>query len=146
MIASGRIRRRQLINWKIHVRQIGVEVGHAGMKDLDEIIPLLHTMRGPTFLTRDRDFYSSSLCYFGYCLAYFDVSLVTAAEFIRRFLRHKLFRTQVQRLGKVVCVNESGLAYWQAGICRKSSGKCGNRHISPLGTTIQFNIRCPWRK
>lgn len=109
------IRRRQLISWKIHVRQIGIEIGHAGMKDFDEVIPLLHSLRGPTFLTRDRDFYSASLCHSEYCPAYFDVPLATAAEFMRRFLRHKLFCTQAQRLGKVVCINEAGLTYWQVG-------------------------------
>ena len=51
------IRRRELLRWKIHVRQIGIEIGYAGMKDRNEIIPLLHTLRRPTFLTRDEDFY-----------------------------------------------------------------------------------------
>jgi hypothetical protein len=110
------IRRRQLINWKIHVRQIGIEIGHAGMKDFNEIIPLLHSLRRPTFLTRDHDFYSPDLSHTGYCLVYFDLSLAQTAEFARRFLRHKLFRTQARRLGKVVCVDKGGLTYWQVGV------------------------------
>lgn len=36
--------RRRLEMWRIHIRQIGVEVGHLGMKDRDEIIPLLHSL------------------------------------------------------------------------------------------------------
>ena len=110
------IRRRQLINWKIHVRQIGIELGHAGMKDFDEIIPLLHSLRAPTFLTRDRDFYSADLCHSGYCLAYFDVPLAQTSELMRRFLRHKLFRTQAQRIGKIICAHELGLTFWQLGV------------------------------
>ena len=111
-----RIRRNQLIRWKIHVRQIGLEVGYAGMKDFDDVIPLLHSLRAPTFLTRDRDFYSADLCHLGYCLAYFDVPLKVTAVWMRRFLRHRLFRTRAQRLGKVVCAQESGLSYWQLGV------------------------------
>lgn len=37
--------RRRLEMWRIRVRQIGVEVGQLGMKDLNEIIPLLHGVR-----------------------------------------------------------------------------------------------------
>jgi len=39
------------------MKQIGIEIGHAGMKDRNEIIPLLHSLRRPTFLSRDDDFY-----------------------------------------------------------------------------------------
>lgn len=49
--------RHQLLAWKIHVRQIGVEIGTRGIDDLEEIIPLLHSLRRPTFFTRDHDFY-----------------------------------------------------------------------------------------
>jgi hypothetical protein len=109
------IRRSQLIQWKIHVRQIGFEIGHAGMKDMDDIIPLLHSLRQPTLLTRDRDFYAAGFCHPGYCLAYFEVPLKLTAALMRRFLHHKQFRTRTQRMGKVVWVNESGLSYWQTG-------------------------------
>ena len=34
--------RRRLEMWRIRVRQVGIEVGRLGMKDLNEIIPLLH--------------------------------------------------------------------------------------------------------
>jgi hypothetical protein len=37
--------RELLRSWKIHFRRIGGEVGRMGMKDRDEIIPLLHTLR-----------------------------------------------------------------------------------------------------
>lgn len=41
---------RQLLkSWRIPIRQIGYEVGRAGMKD-DEIPHLLHQLHRPTFL------------------------------------------------------------------------------------------------
>ena len=88
------------------------------MKDHEEIIPLLHTLRRPTFLTRDGDFYDPQLRHPGYCLAYFDVALAEAAEYIRRFLRHPSFRTQSQRMGKVIRVSPRGLSYWRVGEVR----------------------------
>jgi hypothetical protein len=60
--------RQQLARWRIHVRQIGVEIGVLGMEDREEIIPMLHTLRRPTFFTRDHDFYHPTLLHSGYCL------------------------------------------------------------------------------
>ena len=85
--------RELLRSWKIHLRRIGGEVGRAGMKDRSEIIPLLHTLRRPTFFTRDHDFYKPDLCHPGYCLVFLDVAFDEAAEFIRRLLQHAAFRT-----------------------------------------------------
>jgi hypothetical protein len=108
--------RQRLEAWKLHVRQIGVELGRLGMKDRNEIIPLLHTPRRPTFFTRDGDFYHPWLRHHGYCLVFLETRPSEVASYIRRFLRHKLFRTQVQRMGKVICVNKAGLTYWQVGV------------------------------
>jgi len=44
--------RELLRSWKIHFRRIGGEVGRMGMKDRNEIIPLLHTLRRPTVAVR----------------------------------------------------------------------------------------------
>jgi hypothetical protein len=107
-----------LRSWKIHFRRLGDEVGRMGMKDRDEIIPLLHSLRRPTFFTRDRDFYKPDLCHSRYCLGFLDVTFDEAAEFIRRFLRHVAFRTQTQRMGKVVRVHHSGISYWQVNVRR----------------------------
>ncbi len=107
--------RRLLEGWGIHLRQIGFELGRAGMKDRNEVVPFLHTLRRPTFLTRDHDFYRADLLHHGYCLVLFDVKSREAAEFIRRFLRHPSFRTQAQRIGKVIRVRPSGLSWWEAG-------------------------------
>ncbi len=43
--------------YKIHFRQIGVSIGRAGMKDREDIIPLLHRLKSPTFFTLDHGFY-----------------------------------------------------------------------------------------
>ncbi|MGH2541569.1 MAG: hypothetical protein ACRDIB_02150, partial [Ardenticatenaceae bacterium] len=53
--------RRRLQGWRISVRQIGYNVGRQGIKD-DEIIPLLHDLRRPTFFTLDSGFFSRDLC------------------------------------------------------------------------------------
>jgi len=40
--------RAQLRKWRIRFNQIGTEIGRRGMKDLTEIVPLLHSLRKPT--------------------------------------------------------------------------------------------------
>ena len=107
--------RAQLRAWKIHFQRIGGEVGRLGMKDRNEIIPLLHTLPRPTFFTRDRDFYEPGLRHSGYCLVFLEVAFNEAATFLRRLLRHPAFRTQAARMGKVIRVHHGGLSYWQAG-------------------------------
>lgn len=74
---------------------------------------MLHRLRRPTFFTRDLDFYKPELRHPGYCLVYLDVLPDQVAKYIRRFLRHKSFRTQAQRMGKVVRVRHGGISYWQ---------------------------------
>ena len=108
--------REQLDDWKIHVRQIGVEIGRLGMKDRNEVIPLLHTLRRPTFFTRDRDFYHPWLRHPGYCLVFLEVEPNEVASFIRRFLRHPSFRTQVQRVGKLVHVHKNEINFRQVNV------------------------------
>ncbi len=108
--------RQQLARWRIHVRQIGVEIGKVGMDDREEIIPLLHTLRHPTFFTRDHDFYHPWLRHPGYCLVCLEGKPDEAASFIRRFLRHPHFHTRVQRIGKVVRVHHEGISFWQVKV------------------------------
>lgn len=85
------------------------------MKDRNDVIPLLHTLRRPTFFTRDVDYYKTDLLHAGYCLVYLDVLADEAAEYVRRLLRHPLFRTQTQRMGKVIRIRPGGLSWWEAG-------------------------------
>ena len=113
--------REQLEKRKIPFRRIGGEVGHLGMKDRDQIIPLLHSLRRPTFFTRDHGFYRPELRHARYCLVYLDIRIDETAAFIRRFLSHPAFRTQTQRMGKVFRIRRGGLSYWQAGLERVGS-------------------------
>ncbi|MGH9838128.1 MAG: hypothetical protein ACREEM_05030 [Blastocatellia bacterium] len=109
----GFTHREQLTAWKIHFRQIGFEIGAVGMEDRNQIIPLLHSLRRPTFFTRDHDFFYPNLRHAGYGLVYLDVEPNEAAEYIRRVLRHPSFRTQAQRMGKVLRVRHTGLSWWE---------------------------------
>jgi hypothetical protein len=98
------------------VRVFGVDLGEKSDAD-EEIIPLLHRLKQPTFFTKDGDFWDRTLLHAGYCLVRLDVpeheGEVAAA--IRRFLRHPLFNTHAKRLGKVVHVYAQGAKYWQLG-------------------------------
>jgi len=102
----------QLRARKVHFRQIGMEIGRSGMKDRNDIIPLLHTLHRPTFFSCDHGFYRAQLRHAGYCLVWLDVLDDEAAAYIRRLLRHQAFRTQAQRMGKVVRARHSGVSYW----------------------------------
>jgi hypothetical protein len=105
--------RALLRQWRIQFRQIGKELSRAGIQDPD-LIPLLHHLKRPMFFTQDRDFFKRSLCHVAYCVVWLDVSNIEVAHYIRRFLCHPVFRTQTQRLGKVVRVHPAGLDYWQS--------------------------------
>lgn len=104
---------RQLLrSWRIAVRRVGHEVGRQGMGD-EEIIPLLHQLRRPTFFTRDLGFYDRHLCHVGYCLICLAVGQYEAASFIRRFLRSPAFDTHAKRMGRVVRVSHTGMRVWR---------------------------------
>ena len=109
----GRSQCQQLAAWKIHFRRIGVEIGRQGLKDREEIIPLLHRLKRPTFFTLDHGFYHPTLRHQGYCLVFFDVWEDETAIYTRRFLRYVAFRTRSQRMGKVVRLRHSSVSYWQ---------------------------------
>jgi hypothetical protein len=104
--------RHLLRGWRIPFRQIGHEVGRQGMDDT-EIIPLLHGLRQPTFLTLDDDFYERSFCHARYCLVYLNIRRSEAAIFVRRLLRHPEFDTEAKRMGAIVRVSHAGLLVWR---------------------------------
>jgi len=105
--------RELLRSWKIHFQRIGGEIGRLGMKDREDIIPLLHTLQRPTFFTHDHGFYHPILLHAGYCLVYLEVGADEIAEYLRYLLRHQMFRMRSQRMGKIVRVRYSGVSYWQ---------------------------------
>jgi hypothetical protein len=104
--------RRLLERWRIAVRQIGVELGTMGMTD-QNIIPLLHELHGPTFFTRDVDFYRPHLRHEKYCLDRLDARVSEVAEYVRRFLRHPDFNTQAKRMVAVVSVAPAEISIWR---------------------------------
>lgn len=104
--------RGQLRRWRIHFCLIGYDVGRKGMQD-EEIIPLLRSMRKPTFVTWDSDYFDRTLCSDHYCLVYLDVPATEVAAYARRLLRHPEFKTWSQRLGRVVRVAASGIFSWR---------------------------------
>lgn len=110
-----RAERERLQSWNVHFRRIGGELGRRGMKDRNEIIPLLHKLCRPTFFTRDHDFYHPDLRHAGYCLVHLDVAYDEAALYIRRFLRSASFHTQAQRMGNVMRAQRNELSYWRVG-------------------------------
>jgi hypothetical protein len=101
-----------LETWRVHVKQIGFDIGRKGMLD-DEIITFLLQLRRPTFFTRDDDFYARQLCHARYCLVYLSVEKYEAAFFTRRFLRHRELKTQAGRMGCVVRVSAAGIWLWR---------------------------------
>jgi hypothetical protein len=106
--------RRLLESWRIHARQIGVDFGHKGLKD-EEIIVLLRRRRNITFFTRDQGFFLPTLRHGRYCLVVTSVGQSEVATFVRRFLRHRDFSTQTQRLGNVFRISHVGITFWQVG-------------------------------
>lgn len=104
---------RQLFTkWGIPARQIGYDIGRKGMGD-EEIIPLLISLRRPTFMSIDSDFRKRSLCHLKYCLVHLDVNHSNAAAYARRVLRHPSLNTELKRLGSIVSVSYTGLRIWR---------------------------------
>ena len=105
---------RQLEEWGIPFRQIGRHLSTRGTLD-ENLVPLLHRLSRPTFFTHDEDFFKISLCHSRYALVYLDVTDRETAQYVRRFLKHPAFNTQVKRLGIVARVRASGVRFWRKG-------------------------------
>ena len=106
----------RLREWRIAVRVIGEDLADKSISD-ENILSLLHRLKQPSFFTRDRDFWKSELRHSRYALVYMDIpeheGLV--ATYIKRFLRHPGFNTNLKRLGKVIHVHQTGIEVWQRG-------------------------------
>lgn len=106
----------RLREWGIAVRQIGPDVAAASISD-ENVLPILHRLKRPTFFTRDQDFWNPRLVHPNYCLVFVDIreheGLVAGT--IRRFLRHTAFDTHAKRMGKVVRLHPGGVSFWQRG-------------------------------
>jgi hypothetical protein len=104
--------RQLLIGWGLHVQQVGLDWGRAGMLD-EQIVPQLIQSSRPTFFTRDEDFFDHRLCHQGYCLVYLAVERNEVALFVRRVLRHPALTTKAKRMGNVVRASTAGLQVWR---------------------------------
>ncbi len=80
---------------------------------------LLHSLRQPTFFTLDLGFYHRRFCHERYCLVVLDVADTQVAEFVRKFLRHPLFRTKAKRMGKVVLLSSKEIRWWTKGATKE---------------------------
>jgi hypothetical protein len=101
-----------LEGWNVPVRPIGVDAGRKGLAD-EEVIVLLRRLRRPTLFTRDLGFYTPELRHDSYAIVIAVVGQYEMAAFVRRFLRHPAFNTQSRRMGKVVRLSPTGIAFWQ---------------------------------
>jgi hypothetical protein len=101
-----------LTRWRIPFRQIGKELGPAGIKD-SEIIPFLLTLKRPTLFTHDQGFFSRHLVHTRYCLAWLNVSDIETAAYLRQFLSHPSFDSHLKRMGIVARVHHDGVTFWR---------------------------------
>ena len=107
---------RQLLrSWRIRARQVGHEVGRAGMKD-EEIIHLLGQTRRVTFFTRDLGFYEPTNRARSYCIVCLAVGQQEVALFVRRVLRHRLLNTEAKRMGNIIRATHTGLRGWRLSV------------------------------
>ncbi|OAI47885.1 hypothetical protein AYO44_08615 [Planctomycetaceae bacterium SCGC AG-212-F19] len=105
---------RQLLKWwRIRVKQIGQDIGFQGMQDDDQIIPLLRSLRQPTFFTRDLGFYDRRLCHRNYGIVCMAIGPSEVATFLRRLVRHRAFATKANRMGKVIRLTETRIHFWK---------------------------------
>lgn len=93
--------------------QIGPNIARTSTSD-DDILPILHRLKRPTFFTRDEAFWKRRLAHARYCLVFLDIREKEGeiAAAIRRFLRHPVFNTHGKRMGKVVRIRLTGVNYW----------------------------------
>ena len=92
----------------VHVRQIGSDIGRAGMLD-HEILVLLHSLKRSTFISLDVDFSDPSWRHPSYGIVFLYVRRPGAAEYVRRVLRHPAVNTQAKRMGAYVRASYDGI-------------------------------------
>ena len=101
---------------RLRPQQIGREVGRPEWQDLEEILRYLHRRKSATFITRDEGFFRRRLCHRTYCIVVVSGLVTETAVYVRRFLRHTAFRAKQQRVGKVVRLSPTRIAWWEVGV------------------------------
>jgi hypothetical protein len=83
----------------------------------DERVPaILQTLKQPTFVTIDHDFWDRELCHPGYSILFFDVDddeQELLPGMLRALFRRPQFRTRAVRMGKVARVGKTAVQWWQ---------------------------------
>lgn len=105
-----------LRRWRIHFKQIGVDVGRPEWADFQEIRRYLHRQKQAAFFTRDFDFYLPQLCHPNYALIVLGFPIKETAVSIKRFLRHPEFKTKAKRCGKVIRLSPRMISWWEIGV------------------------------
>jgi hypothetical protein len=89
----------------------------SGEHILDDRIPeIFRTLKQPTFVTIDQDFWHPLWCHPAYCILYFalrDDQQELLPGLLRALLRRPEFRTRAVRMGKVARVSTFVIDYWQ---------------------------------
>jgi len=89
---------------------------------LDERVPtILMTLKQPTFVTIDRDFWDAKLCNGHYCILYFsltDDEQALLPVLLRALFRQPEFGSRRRRMGKVARVSRAAIDYWEANARR----------------------------
>lgn len=86
---------------------------------LDDRVPeILRTLRHPTFVTIDQDFWKRDLCHPRYCILYFALredQQRLLPNLLRALLRLPQFRTRTARMGKLARVSADHIDFWEFG-------------------------------
>lgn len=114
----------EILRWaRLRPQQIGRDVGRPEWQDLEEILRYLHSGKSETFFTRDEGFFRRRLCHRNYCIVIVSTPVLETALYVKRFLRHKTFRTKKGRMGKVARLSPTWIVCWKTGrekLCRLS--------------------------
>ena len=114
---------------RLRPQQIGREVGRPEWQDFEEILRHLHRLKATTFVTRDEDFFHRRLCHLNYSLVVVSGLVIDTAKDVQRFLRHRDFRIKQQRMGKVVLLSSTSIAWWEIG--KESQQRLSWEFLSP---------------
>jgi hypothetical protein len=101
-----------LRSWRIKAHKIGLDIGRYGTAD-PQIIPLLQSLKHPTFVTWDSDFYHRRLVHPRYCIIQMVVSQSSIGKTLRRLLALREFKTRAARMGKVIQVFPDSIRFWE---------------------------------
>ncbi|HOW66088.1 MAG TPA: hypothetical protein PK256_12440 [Verrucomicrobiota bacterium] len=102
---------KQLLHkWGVRFRSVGVDVETYGALD-ENLLVSLRRLSHPTFFSLDKHFFRADWAHSAYSLIWLDVSDNQSADYIRRFVKHPNFDTQIKRMGVVARLHSDGIVY-----------------------------------